>query len=143
MSKMSLDFDGFNDILKRFAAVEADVKPAAEQALKKTFEIVEEKAAVAVQKPNLPAHGRYSHGATEKSLVREPSITWKGTTASVEVGFNIKHGGLPTVFMMYGTPSYMKNQMLYDAFYGDQTLGEVRTRQKEILYGALAEAEGK
>ena len=96
-----------------------------------------------VEKPNLPAHGKYSHGNTAKSLVREPVITWSGTKASVEVGFDIKHGGLPTIFMMYGTPSYMKNQMLYDAFYGDQTIGEIRTRQKEIMLGALAEAEGK
>ena len=143
MAKMELKFDGFDDLLKRFAAAEADIKPAAEAALKETFDIVTEKAAIAVENPNLPAHGKYSHGNTAKSLVREPVITWSGTKASVDAGFDIKHGGLPTIFIMYGTPSYMKNQQLYDVFYGDQTIGEIRTRQKEILLGALAEAEGK
>ena len=144
MAKMELKFDGFDDLLKRFAAAEADVKPAAEAALKETFGIVTEKAAVAVEKPNLPARpipGRYSKGTTAKSLVREPVITWEGTKASVAVGFDIDRGGLPSIFMIKGTPSYMKNQLLYDAFYGEQTTGEIRARQKEIMFGALAEAE--
>ena len=143
MSKVELKFDGFDAILKRFAQLDADIKPAAEEALKETFDIVTEKAAVAAEKPNLPAGGKYSKGTTAKSLVREPVITWAGTKASVAVGFDIDRGGLPSVFMLHGTPSYMKNQMLYDAFYGEQTVGEIRTRQKEILLDALAKAEAK
>jgi hypothetical protein len=59
----------------------------------------------------------------------------------VSVGFDISHGGLPTIFMMYGTPSYMKNQLLYDAIYGDQTIGEVRRVQKEIFNEAMEALE--
>lgn len=141
MSKMELDFDGFSEIVKRFEKLDADIKPVVEKALTETHRIVTEKAQFAVQKPNLPAHGAFSSGATERSLVTQPQIEWKGTTATVFVGFDISHGGLPTVFMMHGTPSYMKNQLLYDAFYGDQTIGEVRLAQKEIFYEALEAIE--
>lgn len=141
MSKMKLEFDGFSEIVKRFEKLDADIKPVVEKALTETHRIVTEKADFAVQKPNLPAGGKYSSGATARSLVTQPEISWKGTTASVFVGFDISHGGLPSVFMMYGTPSWMKNQLLYDAFYGDQTIGEVRLAQKEIFYEALEAIE--
>ena len=141
MAKISLDFEGFDEILKRLTKLDADVEKVAEEALKETHKIVTDKAAVAVQKQNLPAKGRYSTGRTAASLQTTPKITWKGTEGSVEVGFDIKHGGLPSIFMMYGTPRYMKNQMLYDAFYGDQTEGQIRNAQKDIFYKALEEFE--
>lgn len=141
MSKMSLDFDGFSEIVKRFEKLDADIKPVVEKALTETHRIVTEKAQFAVQKPNLPAQGAFSSGATERSLVTHPTIDWNGPTASVSVGFDISHGGLPTIFMMYGTPSCMKNQLLYDAIYGDQTIGEVRRVQKEIFNEAMEALE--
>lgn len=141
MSKMKLDFDGFSEIVKRFEKLDADIKPVVEKALTETHRIVTEKANFAVQKPNLPAGGKFSSGNTARSLVTHPEIEWKGTVASVFVGFDIEHGGLPSVFMIHGTPSYMKNQLLYDAFYGDQTIGEVRRVQKEIFTEAMEALE--
>lgn len=141
MSKMKLEFDGFSEIVKRFEKLDADIKPVVEKALTETHRIITEKAQFAVQKPNLPAGGRYSRDTTERSLVTQPEIEWNGTVASVFVGFDIKHGGLPSVFMIHGTPSYMKNQLLYDAFYGDQTIGEVRRVQKEIFTEAMEALE--
>ncbi len=141
---IKLEFSGFDEILKKLTKLEADTKTIAEKALTETHKIVTEKAAVAVQKPNLPAQGKYSRKNppnTASSLKRDVDISWNGTVGSVDVGFDISHGGLPTVFMIRGTPTYMKNQMLYDAFYGDQTIGEIRNRQKEIFYKALEEFE--
>lgn len=139
MPKVSLEFTGFDEVLKKLTKLEADTKSIAEEALTKTHEIITEKAENAVATSNLPAGGKYSTGKTAASIKRDPDITWNGTEGSVSVGFNIKKGGLPSIFMMYGTPRYMKVQAVYDAFYGSQTEGEVRNAQKEIFYKALGE----
>lgn len=142
MAKIKLEFAGFDEVLKKLNTLDADTKAITTEALQKSFDIVTDKADKAVAKGNLPAGGKYSSGGTENSLIRELNITWTDTEASAPVGFNIKKGGLPSIFMMYGTPRYMKNQALYDAFYSDQTEGEVLSAQKEVFYKALEKLNG-
>lgn len=137
MARIRLEFEGFDAVLKKLNKIGADSKSIAEEALTKTHEIVTEKAEKAIATSNLPAGGHYSTGRTAASLQTTTKITWNGTEGSVKVGFNIKKGGLPSIFMMYGTPRYMKVQAIYDAFYGDQTEAEIANAQKEIFYKAL------
>ena len=143
MAKMSLEFHGLQEMINKLRDVGADAKAVTEEALTKTHKIVTAKAATAVAKPNLSAGGKYSKGGTARSLQTTPKISWKGTEASVDVGFNIKKGGLPSIFMMYGTPRYMKNQELYDAFYSDQTEGEVANAQREIFENYMRKVFGE
>lgn len=137
MAKLSLEFSGFDEILKKLNALNANTQKIAEEALIKTHEIVTSKAEAAIQKANLPAKGQFSSGRTEASLQTFPRIEWNGTEGAVHVGFNIKKGGLPSIFMMYGTPRYMKVQAVYDAFWSDQTQGEIALAQQEIFTNAL------
>lgn len=137
MARLSLEFRGLDEYLKKLSKVENAAKLVAEKALRASFDIVQDKAEIAVQKANLPAGGKYSTGDTEKSLKKQAEISWSGTEASMSVGFNISKGGLPSIFMMYGTPTYMKNQALYDAFYGEQTEGQVAKEQAEIFREAM------
>lgn len=136
-----IEFRGFDEILQKLTKLEADTKTIAEDALKATHQIITEKARISAQKPNLPRQGKYSHGGTLESLKENAEIKWDGTVGSVEVGFDISHGGLPSVFMIKGDPGYMKNQMMYDAFYGDQVENEVTAKQKEIFYKAMEKFE--
>lgn len=142
MARLTLDFKGFDEVLKKLNTLEADIKPIAEEALIKTHEIVTKKAEDAMADPNLPARGKYSTGDTKLSLKRDPQVKWNGTEASIPVGFNIKKGGLPSIFLMYGTPRMVKVQVLYDAFWGDETEGEILNTQKQIFNKALEEWEG-
>lgn len=139
MATMKLEFKGFDEVMRRLNKIEADTRGVVDEALEKTHEIVTQKAESAIANSNLPAGGRYSKGRTAASLQRTPKISWSGTEASVKVGFNIKKGGLASIFLMYGTPRMPKVQSLYDAFYGTQTEGEVLNAQKEIFYKALGE----
>lgn len=141
MARIAVEFAGFDDVLKKLSQLDADTKKITEKALQKSFDIVTKKAEAAVAKPNLPAGGKYSTGRTAESIVRTLEVTWTGTEASAPVGFNIKKGGLPSIFMMYGTPRYMKVQAVYDAFYGSQTEGEVLSAQKEVFYKAMEELQ--
>lgn len=139
MAKMSLSFEGLDEMMKKLERLDKDTKAVTEEALTKAHEIVTAKAEAAVRQ--LPAGGRYSRGDTAASLQRTPKIKWSGSEASVEVGFNIRKGGLPSIFMMYGTPRYMKVQAMYDAFYSSQTEGEVINAEREIFLNAIGEIE--
>ena len=135
--KMKLDFAGFDELIKKFNRV--DAKKIAEEALIEGHKIVTAKAEEATH--HYPQGGHYSSGRTAESLYRDAQITWNGTEASVPVGFSIKKGGLPSIFMMKGTPRYMKVQQMWDAFYSSQTDGEVSKVAEEIFRKALGELE--
>ena len=137
MAKASIEFAGFDEMINKFNRI--DAKKIAEEALRKGHEIMTAKAQAS--EAHYPQGGHYASGRTAKSLQTQAKITWSGTEASVPVGFNIKKGGLPSIFMMYGTPRYMKVQQMYDAFYSAQTEGEVLAAAKEIFERAMGELE--
>ena len=141
MAKVAVEFAGFDEVLKKLNKLGADTKQITEDALQKSFDIVTKKAEAAIAKPNLPAGGKFSTGRTEESLTRTLDVTWTGTEASAPVGFNIKKCGLPSIFMMYGTPRYMKVHAVYDAFYSSATEGEVLNAQREVFFKAMEELE--
>lgn len=137
MGKLKLDFDGMDKVINRLSKLEKDIKPVTEKALRESHKIVTEKAAESVLRSNLPAHGKFSHGDTARSLRKDAEILWNGSQATVHVGFDISNGGLPSIFMMYGTPRYMKNQKMYNAFYSKRTLDEIKELQARIFYEEL------
>ena len=130
----AIEFEGFDEVVKRLKKLDGDIKGTTEKALRETHKIVTRKADDAMSKSHLPAGGKYSTGKTLETLKRNADIEWEGTVASVPVGFDIKDGGLASIFLMYGTPRMDKNQTLYDAFYGRKTKNEVIKKQEEIFY---------
>lgn len=137
---MKLEFAGFDEMLKKLTALEADTKSIAEEALRRTFDIVTREEEIGIQAPNLPAQGKFSTGRTEKSLLRTFSVKWQGTVGGTDVGFQIDKGGFPSIFLIRGTPKMQKDQKLYDAFYGDRIRGEFLNAQREVFTKALEEA---
>lgn len=142
MAKMKIEISGFEQILRRMTELEGNVKKTTEEALRKTHEIVTDYAEKGMAHSNLPAGGQYSTGETLKSLRREANIEWNGSVASVPVGFDIKHGGLASIMLMYGTPRMKKDQKLYNAFYSAKTKKEVVAAQEEIFWKEIRRLEG-
>lgn len=136
MARMKLEVQGLDGIMKRLNNANADVKQAVNRALTETHRIVTEKADTAIQQHR-------ETGLTERSLRRNAVIEWQGDVAEVKVGFDIAHGGLASIFLMYGTPRIKKDQKLYNAFFGKSTQQEIVRAQEEILYDAIREAESK
>lgn len=136
-NKLAIEFEGFDEVLSRLKELNGDVKGTAEKALRETHKIVTEKAEEGIAASNLPAGGKYSTGDTKRSLKRNAAIEWDGDVASVPVGFDIKNGGLASIFLMYGTPMMDKDQALYNAFYGRKTKNEIMKVQEDIFYDEI------
>lgn len=150
-NRLSIDFKGFQEYYEKLDRMGTDIKKVTEEALEKSFRTV----TPGIQAAIAPHSVRFT-GATEDSLVKEPNVKWDGNTGSVKVGFDITNGGLPSIFLMYGTPrhgvenQYGKasgshpgmavDQTLYNSIYGTSTKNKVRKVQKEVFDKALQEA---
>lgn len=147
-NKLTVDFKGFKEVYAQLDKLNADTKKITEEALEKSFEAV----TPGIQAAIAPHHDT---GDTEKSLVTSAEVKWQGTVGSVEVGFDIEHGGLPSVFLMYGTPKHAAanqygksgsvsgvtaDKNLYESIYGRSTKNKVKKIQADIFNKALKEA---
>ncbi len=137
MNTARIAFSGFEEMRAKLNKLGADTEQIAIEALKATNELVYKAAKEAIQKPNLPAKGKYSRksGGTEDSLLREPIIEKKGTEIVAYVGFDTKNGGFPSIFLLRGTPYHEPVKPLVDAFYGQNA--EIMAVQKDIFERAL------
>ena len=137
--KFGLDLDGLEEFAKRLENINVSVQETAEEALSETHAHVTRKveAAVAGSKYNFQRTGK-----TKSTLQKKPNITWEGSTATVRVGFDISNGGLPSIFLMYGTPSITPDKTLYNAFYGGKTKKEIKDIQQSVFINKLIEGGG-
>lgn len=135
MAKLTIEFDGFEKMIKELNKLEGDVEKAAEEGLAKAKAHVSEKLTRAMQK-------HFQTGATVRSLDTSSKATWIGKTAEIKVGFNIDKGGLPSIFLMYGTPRMAKDVTLYSAIFGSKTKREVKDILEQSLADAIKKAGG-
>lgn len=134
-NKTQIEFDGFEEAISRLSELEGDVKKTTENALKETRKHVHENLNVAMQKHNRTFK-------TVRSLDNDSNVQWVGSVASISVGFDLTNGGLPSIFLMYGTPRMSKDQNLYNAVYGKKTKDEVMKIQRDIFYDEIRRLGG-
>ena len=116
-TKFSIEFEEFNrlaDKLEKIAGVNGLIE-ATENALKATDDYVtaEVDKAVVSSKFNFDRTTK-----TKSSIDRDKKVEWNGTTASAKAGFTISKGGLPSIFLMYGTPTIKPDSNLKNAAKG-------------------------
>lgn len=128
-----MQFDGFNDVIRQLEQLEVDVHETVTNALQEAGQYVTEQARAAIQ-----PHRRT--GKTEESLIENPPVEWTGTQAAVNVGFDINNGGLPSIFLMYGTPRMKKDIKLYNAVYGAETKKKIEQIERDALDNAVEKA---
>lgn len=133
MSKIEMQFDGMDAIIRQLEQLEVDVRQTVTDALQEAGQLVTEQARAAIQ-----PHGRT--GKTEASLRENPTVEWTGTEAAVNVGFDINNGGLPSIFLMYGTPRMKKDIKLYNAVYGAETKKKIEQIERDALNAAVEKA---
>lgn len=132
-NKIKLQFGGFEEYAERLDRLGGDIASTAEKALKQSGDHVSNKLNSAVQNSKFPAKGKYASGDTKKSIIENAAVTWEGTTASINVGFDFKISGLDTIFLMYGTPRMKPMSGLKNAIYGTATKKEIQKIQEEVF----------
>lgn len=140
-NRLTMSTKGFQEMFAKLDRANANIKKITEDALEQTFNAVTPGIREAIGD-----HKR--SGTTEESLEEEAKVEWEGTVAKVPVGFNIRKGGLPSIFLMYGTPKHMganqygktkqikgvtRDMELYDSIYGSSTKRKAKKAQESTL----------
>lgn len=138
-NKFSLNFDGFLALAEKIDSLgEGALQRATENALKATDQYVtsEVEKAVASSKYDFERTGK-----TKQSMDKDIAVEWEGTKASASAGFHISKGGLPSIFLMYGTPHIKADTKLKNASKGTgKHRKEIDRIQQEAFNKVLEEA---
>ena len=124
--RFGVDFKGFEEAFARLDKLGGDTKKITEKALEATFKMVTPGIESAIRPHRLT-------GDTEESLVKNSEIEWEGDVGRLPIGFDISNGGLPSIFLMYGTPTIPQDKKLYNSIYGSSVKKKVQKVQEEIF----------
>lgn len=137
-NKMEIDFAGVDRFIAQLNEIGGGAaERAVEGALKQTQMLVAANVSKAMSK-----HTQYSTGGTEKAIIRDGVVEWAQDTASISVGFDISEGGLPSIFLMYGTkvygqPHITPDHELYNAIYSAKVKKRAAELQREAFEKVL------
>ena len=142
MAHFGILFDGFEELAEILDRNSKDLKKATNEALEETHKLITPKIHNVMEK-------HHDTGDTEKSIIDEPLINWQGSKATVHIGFDLKNGGFPSIFLMYGTkpheiwnqyggnlgghPGMPKDTELFNAIKGTRTKKEIAEKQREVM----------
>ena len=135
-SKWAFRFDEMEALAAKIEKMGGSLEEAVEDALQGTHDLITPKLAQNIARHNVS-------GDTEKSLDKAPAVTWKNPlVAQVNIGFDLTSGGLPSVFLMWGTPKRKASEMpvdkkLKNAAFGPAVKREVAQLQREALEAYL------
>lgn len=137
-NKLSLDFPAYDHLKKQLEKAGGNaLKTAVDKALTESARYADAQLEKAI------APHRKT-GRTEDSLEGESRPQWSGTNASIDVGFDISNGGLPSIFLMYGTkvhgqPHVEPDRKLYNAIYGSKVKNTIKQIQEEAFFSIVKE----
>ena len=125
-NKLTISFDGFEEIMEKLDRATADTKKITERALQKSYDAVTPAIKSAIEPHHLT-------GQTEQSLAENERVEWEGTKAYIKVGFNISTGGLASIFLMYGTPKSSQIRSYITQFMVLQQRRKLKKYRKKYL----------
>lgn len=131
-NKLTLRFDGLEEYIQQLENLGKDIRPVVEESLIESKRLVHQGIETAMTRHNRTCQ-------TVKSLVRENKVEWNGSVASINAGFDLGNGGMPSIYLMYGTPRMAKDQKLYNAIYGTSIRKKVSELQKKLFQEAVGE----
>jgi HK97 gp10 family phage protein len=129
-NRVGLDSSEFAQLIDKVSAMGGNVEKAAREALEAARDIVTPAAKQAIR----PHHRT---GRTESSLRNNPVKRTGDGKLYVDVGFDLKNGGLPSLFLMYGTPRVKKDTKLYNALRGSAIRRRVQEAQRRAFNEAV------
>ena len=134
-NRVRLQFDGFQEYAERIDKLNGDLKSVMTEALVESKKLVTPGIKKRMEKHRLT-------GVTESAIDDVTGVTWNGPIGEIKIGFDINNGGLPSIFLMYGTPRIKPDKTLYNIIYGSVTKKRISELQKEIFEKELARLGG-
>lgn len=123
-----MDFYGFEDLLLKIHEAEGSIMPAVMDAL--------QEGARPIQADLLRFMAKHHLTGTTEGSMTEALHKWNaGMMLYYEMGFDIKKGGLPALFLDIGTPKIAPSFFVYYAF--KENSDNVRALQEKALRKAL------
>ena len=116
--KIDIDFSAFEDLAVRLQELGASLEKTFGDAMEKAGEVVQSDTEKAVEKSNLPAEGKYSHGKTKESIVKDVHVNWGAGIGEMPLGFDKTLPGAGG-FLITGTPKMQPDRALA-AIYSDK-----------------------
>lgn len=135
-SKWAFRFDEMAELSEKLERMGGDLQKAVDTALKSTHEHITPQLSAGIARHNFS-------GDTAETLERAPHVEWvTPLKARVSIGFNLKEGGVPSIFLMWGTPKRRASKMPVDtsfrnAAFGPKVKREVAQLQREALEAAV------
>lgn len=124
-NRVRLQFGGFKEYAEKIDRLNGDLKSIMTEALIESKKLVNPEI-----KKRMEKHRRT--GTTEGSIDESLKVDWVGNVGEIKIGFEFDEG-LPSVFLMYGTPRMKKDTKLYNSIYGSETRKKILELQKEIF----------
>lgn len=127
----SLGFSGMNNLLTAFMDLSGSATVRAiGEALRETHKLVT---------PNIHAEMKkhYRTGTVEASIVDTAKVDVQGNIVSMPIGFDLDNGGIPSIWLMYGTPKQAPDEALRNVIFGRQTAYAVARTQRKAIKEAM------
>lgn len=142
--KLSIDFAGLEELAERLNELGGNLENIIGGAMEKAGEQVQADTLKAIDAPNLPAKGKYSHGETRNSVVKDVHVRWGGSVGEMPLGFDKTQEGAGG-WLITGTPKMQPDRALA-AIYSDKKSSRayeqrIKKQIKADLQAALEELE--
>lgn len=132
-NKAIFDFGELSEQMERLDKLGGNLKEPIEKSLAEAHKIITDSVHANMQPHHIT-------GDTEKSIEDTAVVKWEGAEASTDIGFNLDNGGIPSIFLMYGTPKMKKDTKLYNSIYGKETRRKITAIQRQAVYDAVQAA---
>lgn len=101
----------FDDLLVRVDELNGDLKGIVSKVYEDAAHTIEEDTIKAMDKSNLPAKGKYSHGRAEKAILHDQKMEWSGFIGTINIGFDKSKASYSSL-LITGTPRMKPNSAL-------------------------------
>lgn len=135
-NRIGMDLSQLESLAAKYESAGGKLKDLAEGCLTAAHEAVTPDL-----KKDIKKHNRT--GKTEASIVEDAKVEWEGTRGSIPIGFKISDGGLPSVFLMYGTPRIKKDTKLHSDIYGSKAKKKIVKAQEEVFQKGIKKLLGE
>lgn len=141
-NSFQLDYGNITDIIEKLDKAGAELEKVLTEALEEIGEEITQDTIEALAKPNLPAKGIYSTGATVDSVIKNPKVEKSGSYLEIAVGFDKTDPESAGEWLITGTPNMDPDREL-NAIYTGQTYERKKMKKVEAkLQKALDDIVG-